>query len=298
MSGKTTLHFSGHETFALRYGWLKKIVDAFNEVAEDNSKSVFDPHEAIARFGVGKNMVVSMRHWGVSTGILDSLGKGLYQVNDLGHCLFDDEGFDPFLERPETLWLLHWNLTREISNKTTWYYLFNHFNAIVFDKEKIFSSLKEFADQHGNKAVTEKTLRTDIDCFINTYVPKRRKKEHINEDALESPLAELGLIQEGSQKGVYEFRIGDKKSLTDRILCYAIKDFMDNAGPEGTASIERLVYEPTSPGKIFKLDETTLSDRIANIQRSKDGIFDWTETAGLRQLTITNSNRNVISYLM
>ncbi len=59
--------FSGHETFPLRYGWLKK---AYDEVAdtENNSenKSVFLGENAIAQFG---NMVASMRHWGSAAGI-------------------------------------------------------------------------------------------------------------------------------------------------------------------------------------------------------------------------------------
>ena len=47
--------FSGHETFPLRYGWLKK---AFDRVAEtedtSENKSLCWGEDAIARFGVGK----------------------------------------------------------------------------------------------------------------------------------------------------------------------------------------------------------------------------------------------------
>ena len=53
-----TPQFSGHETFPLRYGWLKK---AFARVAEtedqpDNRAACW-ADDAIARFGIGKNMV-------------------------------------------------------------------------------------------------------------------------------------------------------------------------------------------------------------------------------------------------
>ena len=63
--------FSGHETFPLRYGWLKKAFDAVlgTEDGGDN-RSVFIDSDAIARFGVGKNMVASMRHWSTVTGII------------------------------------------------------------------------------------------------------------------------------------------------------------------------------------------------------------------------------------
>ena len=58
--------FSGHETFPLRYGWLKKAFDAVlgTEGGSDN-RHVFTGSDAIARFGVGKNMVASMRHWSI-----------------------------------------------------------------------------------------------------------------------------------------------------------------------------------------------------------------------------------------
>lgn len=63
---------SGHETFPLRYGWLKKAYDAV-KLAEINGdgNSVFTAEDAIARFGVGKNMVASMRHWANAAGIID-----------------------------------------------------------------------------------------------------------------------------------------------------------------------------------------------------------------------------------
>ena len=65
-------HLSGHETFPIRYGWLKKAFDAVRETetGEDNRPVVFGP-DAIGRFGVGKNMVASMRHWATVAGIIE-----------------------------------------------------------------------------------------------------------------------------------------------------------------------------------------------------------------------------------
>ena len=55
---------SGHETFPIRYGWLKKAFDAVRDTEDqDDNRQVFSGADAIARFGVGKNMVSSMRHW-------------------------------------------------------------------------------------------------------------------------------------------------------------------------------------------------------------------------------------------
>ena len=47
--------FSGHQTFAFRYGWLEKGVKA---VAA--SAGIFGAEDAIVQLGVGKNMVESL----------------------------------------------------------------------------------------------------------------------------------------------------------------------------------------------------------------------------------------------
>ena len=48
--GETPPKFAGHETFTLRYGWLKKAVDATG-LRDD----------ALVTLGAGKNMVRSIR---------------------------------------------------------------------------------------------------------------------------------------------------------------------------------------------------------------------------------------------
>src|SRR5205085_5338801 len=100
------LSFSGHETFVFRHAWLKKAVDA---VAEE--PAVFSQDNAIVTLGVGKNMVRSIRHWGLATGMLaeEPKSRGIrLQVTELGQMLLGQSGFDPYLEDPNTLWLLHW----------------------------------------------------------------------------------------------------------------------------------------------------------------------------------------------
>ena len=52
--------FSGHESFALRYLWLKKGYDALADNPE-----FFQRDDAMVILGVGKNMVRSIRHWGL-----------------------------------------------------------------------------------------------------------------------------------------------------------------------------------------------------------------------------------------
>ena len=100
--------FAGHETFAFRHFWLKKGVELINADPE-----VFQREDAIVRFGVGKNMVRSIRHWCLATRVAEEeRGTRLrrLRVTELGNRLLSDNGWDPYLEDDATLWLIHWNL--------------------------------------------------------------------------------------------------------------------------------------------------------------------------------------------
>lgn len=58
--------FSGHQTFAFRYGWLEKGVKAAAA-----SPDIFTADDAIVQLGVGKNMVESIRRWCLATQMLE-----------------------------------------------------------------------------------------------------------------------------------------------------------------------------------------------------------------------------------
>ena len=94
-------HFSGHETFTLRQMWLKKVFDQKTE-ANRIKKSVFTDDESIARFGVGKNMVASMRHWALATNLISEGRSDDYELSLTAQKIFSNDGFDPYSENPTT----------------------------------------------------------------------------------------------------------------------------------------------------------------------------------------------------
>ena len=86
--GTTTLDtamrysFSGHQTFPFRYAWPWKGVHAVSQDSE-----VFRRPDALARLGVGKNMVASIRHWGEALDLFE-VTKGRAELTRLGRFLF------------------------------------------------------------------------------------------------------------------------------------------------------------------------------------------------------------------
>lgn len=181
---------SGHETFPLRYGWLKKVFDAIEATeGQDENKSVFLDDDAIARFGVGKNMVASMRHWANATAVIDEpQGSNIIRTTETGRKILSDNGLDPYMEHPATLWVFHWQLTAH-PDKTTWFWAFNHFPAVTFEREHLVKGIARLAKDRGWSRVALKTIKNDVACFVRTYVAQRPSPQAGNDDALESPLS-------------------------------------------------------------------------------------------------------------
>jgi len=274
--------FSGHETFPLRYPWLKK---GFDAVRED--PSVFLRDDAITTLGVGKNMVRSIRHWCLTAGVLaeSTNNRAALRPTDLGTLLLDDDGLDPYLEDPVTLWLLHWQIASNRARATTWFWTFSHFHEPEFTRESLSSALYRWAQTLSGKPVAESSVKRDVEVFLRTYVPSRQSRRDIVEDSLDCPLVELGLILQPDGGQAYQFHLGAQRGLPDSILLYAVLCFWETFSPTAeTLALHDLARQPGSPGRLFKMDESSLVERLEGVEKLTEGWLSYGETAGLRQL--------------
>ena len=285
-------HLSGHETFPLRYGWLKKAFDAVRNTEDcENNRSVFLADDAIARFGVGKNMVASIRHWANAAGIIEDVSRKI-KTTSIGKRLFSEDGLDPYMEYPATAWLVHWRLCGN-PKKTTWFWAFNHFPAPFFERELLVRSIEKLADERDWAKASSATIKKDVACFVHTYASQPVSGKTSREDTLESPLTELGLIRPIENSAGFRFVRGPKPSLGNGVFSYAITEFWQSFSMEATLSFEALAHEPGSPGRVFLLDENDLVERLTNIEDVTNGLYQWSETAGLKQL-IRNQELNSV----
>ncbi len=278
--------FTGHETFPLRYGWLRK---AFDEVRRTDEKaeneSVFSGDDAIARFGVGKNMIASIRHWATVADVVQDPGRRKrVKTTRFGEKLFGESGLDPFMENPASLWLVHWKLCSP-ATRTTWHWVFNYYPATIFVREQLVQNLEHLAKKCTRARASEATIKRDVECFVRTYATRPLTEKTCREDALESPLAELGLIRTVGKRDCFRLVRGMKPSLGNGVFTYALMDFWLQKAPHtNTMSFETAAYEPGSPCRVFLLDESDLSERLLNIEHTSNGFIQWSETSGLKQL--------------
>jgi len=272
--------FVGHESFPLRYGWLKKCVDA---VASD--PGFFAGDDAMVRLGVGKNMVRAVRHWALVARVIDerpgSRGRAL-QVSALGRLLFGDDGVDPYLEDPRTLWLLHWLICTHPEKATTWRWTFGVWGRSAFSRDELRAALRGVAA--GSRA-SEGTLTRDIEVFLRTYLPSRATRAVPLEDALDSPLVELRLLREDPVEGRCELVRGAKPSLDDVVLGFAVLDHWERTAPlRDSMHLDALLHAPGSPGRVLCLDERSLGERLEHAETWSRGVLLHDQTAGVRQL--------------
>jgi hypothetical protein len=284
--------FSGHETFPLRYGWLKKAYDALEDSATNpGNKSIFLSDGAIGTFGVGKNMVASIRHWATSCGIIcEEPGSNRLTVTALGRFLFGPNGVDPYLEHPASLWLIHWYLCSGENPrglKTTWFWAFSQFTGSIFRREDLIDGLMKLVEVRGWPRASRTTIQRDVECFVRSYESRPAGHRGTAEDNLESSFAELGLIR--GLHGQFQFTRGPKRSLPDEVFALALNSFWNRLGTTRTLSFEAIVHEPGSPGRIFLLDEGDIADRLLAMEVVTAGVLRWSETAGLRQALRTRA---------
>ena len=278
--------FARHETFHPRFGWLRKAVSA---AAAD--ASVFADAEAPVTLGVGKNMVNAIRYWGLAFKVLEVCDnpkrprRPLVVPSTFGAALLGDGGWDPYLEDPASLWLLHWKLLAPPCQAPVWWAAFSDFAARQFTESQLTAHVTHLAAAAGWPAVAEASVKKDVDCLLRTYTVRKQGRQGLD-DVLDCPFRELGLLEvaTGEDGRSWRFVVGDKPNLPDDIVAHAALDFAARADDGSRSiSIARLAYDPGGPGGAFRLTETALFDALSRAA-AQHAQLRVAEPAGLRQL--------------
>lgn len=283
---------SGHESFPCRYTWLPKAMRGLRE----NLKLFSDEEAAMVSLGVGKNMVRSIRFWAQASGMAEPVPKGAgHQPTPLGRLIFENAGLDPFLEDIRTLWLIHWNLSTNVEHPLlAWDYLLNRWQETDLVPSRVLAALKQEADKQDD-SLSPVTLEQHFETFLHTYIPTRGRKGEVQEDNLDCPLVELGLLTkvgerqtdriEGRREAIYSFNRDDKPEIIADLFVYCLNDFWRKQHPaEETLTFREIAHGLGSPGQIFKLPEDNIRLRVERIGRDAEGCFSYTESSVLQQV--------------
>ena len=228
--------------------------------------------------GVGKNMVQAIRYWCLAAQLMredtdSGAGRGRYVPTTIGRRIFANGGFDPYMEDPATLWLLHWLIASNAKQATTWFWMFSHWNNIEFTKERAAYEIQAWLEKNSYS-------------FVRTYTRSRQTKQAILEDSLDCPLVDLQLISELNDGRTYQFQRGPQTSLPDEVFAFALVEYWGASNSQSnTLAFAKIAHYPGSPGRVFKLDEDSLASRLDKLESLSKGALYYDETSGLKQVS-------------
>ena len=287
--------FANHESFHLRYGWLKK---AYNQSIEDGR--IFSSDNATIKLGVGKNMVRAIKFWSIANKILQIEGNGKNSIvtpTPIGRILFDDKkGLDPYLENPDTLWLLHWLLFAPPCKVPVWWIIMNEFSATNVDVENLTNDvISQITNISDWNTPSPKSIKKDVSVFIHTYSTRREKLTM--EDYLDCPFRQLRMIKQNSPKTI-RFVFGKKYGISPAVTAFACLDFIDRLSIKSkTVSISRLATEAGGIGNIFKIHENELAEMLGSVCDEYD-LLSMQNINGAQHLVLGESAKKISSDML
>lgn len=256
-----SMRFGGHETFAVREGWLSKGLS----LIKDNP-SAFEDRFVSDSLGVGRNMAKSIFHWLTVTGLARKEKDRSLSVTDAGETVFKH---DPYLLSVGTWWALHVNLVTRRENAVVWRVFFDSFPRERFDRIVCVEEMRRQLALDGQRLPSEKTLSRDVACLLSSYATVLPPENADPEEGRESPFRSLGLVTELRETGTYRLN-RSRKDIPPAVLGYALsvaladetgEDFVDIGFSEAFA-------KPGSAGKTLCLDLETFTDLLDKAEKS------------------------------
>lgn len=261
-TNKVRIKLQGHEKFALREGWINKALKLL-----PNNTDAFTRKDATDLFGIGSNMVKSLRYWMRALGLTNAAGTELSSVGTL------IAEYDPYIEKAFSLWIMHSFIANNLEDATTWYMFFNRCDADDLDKTEIEKILlREVRKYAGGTPFSEKSLSNDIDVLLSMY---SRSKEKVDpEDKSVSPFSQLTLLKK--MDGRYIKSHPNKAQFPDEVVLY---ELATRGIGENGISIDKLLYEEKGLIKVFNMTAVMANDYFDRLDAA--GYIRVDRTAGL-----------------
>jgi hypothetical protein len=250
------MRFGGHETFAIREGWLHKGLKLLHE-APDRMHAP----DCADWLGVGRNMGKSIKHWLLATGLASQAeghGRDIsLKVSALGELVLER---DPYFLQAGTWWALHIELANCQDHAVTWWWFFNQFSLTRFDRAVCLTNLRAHLELSQPRVPAQKTLQRDIACLIASYATPIPAESVDPEDADDCPLRELRLMTYSRSTGACSLNTA-LKPVPPELLGYAVAraPFLSSGG-QGSCDVtlREAASRDGGPGKAFVMGADAL----------------------------------------
>lgn len=225
----------------------------------------------MARLGVGKNMVASIRFWLKAFGL-----SSTDDLTSIADYLFNsDTGRDPYSEDLNTLWLLHFLL---VSNKIASIYSIIFIDYQRERKEFTRNELQTYIRRkcsisEQKNVYNENTVKKDIGVLLKNYVSPKDLRTIEDFSAL---LISLNLIVPKSSD-IYYFREVAIKEIAPEVILFALLSLNEKGR---TISLDGLQYLSL----IFCLPMISLIETIRSLEQSYPDAIVFSDNSGIKNV--------------
>ena len=251
------MRFGGHETFAIREGWLHKGL----KLLDEHPERLVD-EDACDFLGVGRNMAKSIRHWLLATGLAQPPADGktaekpVLAATPFGDLVWKH---DPYFTEPGTWCGIHVNLVNCSEHALTWTWFFNSFHFDRFDRAVCLEGLRptwSFPAAHAQPA----NAGPGRGLPFGQLCPRDPRGGRRSGRGQRLPAAGTGLAELFQDLGLLPGHQG-RKEIPAEILGYALsRAFRDAAEGKGATDILLLdaARAAGEPGRAFLLTAEAL----------------------------------------
>lgn len=270
---KMKIRLQGHEKFALRDGWLTKGLSII-----DKRPDAFLGSEGPDLFGIGNNMVKSLRYWMKAFKLIEENPGTGAKLSELGKIILQN---DVYLEKNFTLWILHSQIAKNIADATTWYMFFNKCNVIDMEKDEIEKILyREISQYVMGQPFSENSLKNDVDVLLNMY--SKNKVNSDPEDKSQSPFANLGLVK--NTENLYSQTSPKRRDIDEWVVLYELAEMMRD---KNEISIERVLNGTCGVSHIYQVKPVLANELLDRLDAAEYIRVD--RTAGLDMIYRTKA---------
>ena len=158
-----------------------------------------------------------------------------------------------------------------------------HFRS--FTDETLLQGFRDFLEEHNLPNMAIESAKREIRCLKRSYTPsKSAERKGYQEDLLDCPLAELGLLRESDISGLYTLQIGPHTNLPLGIFAYSIFRYRSHQEfTASTLSLDELRWGIGSPGRVYCLDNNAILDMTERLEQ-ETGLIQLVRSEGISQI--------------
>jgi Protein of unknown function (DUF4007) len=261
--------FSGHEKFECKISWLPLAYKDIQAIYNDIEMS-------IATTGLGSNKIKSLKQWLNKFTLLDNKKVDAHEFSKNAEIIFSN---DPYLEKIESLWILHIYLSQNFEKATLYSLFFNEFFFSSFTKESLSDRTQKWCEEKSVK-ISQNTLDSDINVLIRMYLKNDSEKEFSS-----GLFCELNLLHKVDNGFI--FNIKNPKELSDTTFLYIFLYFI-RKHDEMTISVKDLQFGKTSLQYTLGLTEDRLLEKLEKLSDLSNGQIVYQEAAGIKEIYLHN----------